>query len=91
MKLRTRPFRIFEADQAPLRLLAELRHVSPAEVFHKALAEYLANHREELSTAFTETQRAIAAGDLGGLTRLLTRGAAAHAEDLMAEIDEVRG
>lgn len=91
MKLRTRPFRIFEADQAPLRLLAELKHVSAAEVFHKALAEYLANHREELATAFTETQQAIVAGDLGALTRLLARGAAAHAEDLMAEVDEARG
>jgi hypothetical protein len=71
----TRPFRILEADHAPIRLLAGVKQCSPAEVVHSALEEYFSNHREELSTVFTETQQAIEAGDVERLTSLLSEAA----------------
>ena len=75
MPARTKPLRIFESDHAPLRLLAELERRSPQEVFHAALREYLDSHRGELAAVFTETQRAIAAGDLDALTAQLAASA----------------
>jgi hypothetical protein len=90
MALRTKPIRIFESDHAPLRLLAELGRRSPQEVFHAALAEYLESHRDELAAVFTETQRAIAAGDLDALTAQLAASAEAQADALMATLPESR-
>jgi hypothetical protein len=88
--VRTKPVRIFESDHAPLRLLAELERRSPQEVFHAALAEYLESHRDELAAVFTETQRAIAAGDLDVLTAQLAASAEAQADALMATLPESR-
>jgi hypothetical protein len=90
MAVRTKPVRIFESDHGPLRLLAELEQRSPQEVFHAALAEYLESHRDELAAVFTETQRAIAAGDLEALTAQLTASADAQADALMATLPESR-
>jgi hypothetical protein len=81
--------RIFESDHAPLRLLAELERRSPQEVFHAALAEYLESHRDDLAAVFTETQRAIAAGDLDALTELAA-SAEAQADALMATLPASR-
>jgi hypothetical protein len=86
MPVRTKPVRIFEADHAPLRLLAELEHRSPQEVFHSALAEYLNAHCAQLAHIFSETQRAIAAGDLDGLTAHLSASAEAQADALLATL-----
>jgi hypothetical protein len=84
--VRTKPVRIFEADHAPLRLLAELEQRSPQHVFHAALAEYLESHRDELVAVFTETQRAIASGDLEALTAQLAASAESQADALMATL-----
>lgn len=86
MTVRTKPIRIFESDHAPLRLLAELEQRSLQEVVHTALAEYLRSHRDELATAFGDTQRAIASGDLDALTEQLTASAEAQADALMATL-----
>ena len=90
MALRTKPVRIFESDHGPLRLLAELERRSPQEVFHAALAEYLVSHRDELATAFSDAQRAIASGDLDALTTQLAASAEAQADALMATLPESR-
>ncbi len=86
MAVRTKPLRIFETDHAPLRLLAELEHRSPQEVFHAALAQYLETHRDELAVVFSDTQRAIASGDLDALTAQLAASAEAQAVALMASL-----
>jgi hypothetical protein len=86
--LRTKPVRIFQADHAPLRLLAELERRSPQDVFHSALAEYLESHRDELVAVFTETQRAIASGDLDALTAQLAASAESQADALMVTLPE---
>lgn len=88
MAVGTKPVRIFESDHAPLRLLAELERRSPQEGFHAALAEYFESHRHELAAIFTETQRAIASGDLDALTAQLAASAEAHADTLMATLPE---
>ena len=90
MAVRTKPVRIFESDHAPLRLLAELEQRSPQEVFHAALAEYLRSHRDKLATAFGDTQRAIAAGDLDALTTQLAASAEAQADALMGTLPASR-
>lgn len=86
MAVRTKPVRIFETDHAPLRLLAELQQRSPQEVFHAALAEYLESHRDQLSAVFSETQRAVAAGDLDALTAQLSASAEEQADELLATL-----
>lgn len=86
MAVRTKPLRIFETDHAPLRLLAELEHRSPQEVFHAALAQYLETHRDELAVVFSDTQRAIASGDLDALIAQLAASAEAQADALMASL-----
>lgn len=86
MAVRTKPVRIFEKDHAPLRLLADLKDLSPAEVFHLAMAEYLHHHRKELSGIFAEAQTVLAAGDVEGLTRLLQPGAEQEVEQLMKDL-----
>lgn len=88
MAVRTKPLRIFETDHAPLRLLAELEHRSPQEVFHAALAQYLETHRDELAVVFSDTQRALASGDLDALTAQLAASAEAQADALMASLPQ---
>jgi hypothetical protein len=77
----TKPLRIFAADHAPLRLVAEIERRSPAEIVHMALSEYLETHRDRLAPAFDGAQEAIASGDLDRLS--------AHLAQMMAE-DAVR-
>jgi hypothetical protein len=88
LAVRTKPLRIFETDHAPLRLLAELEHRSPQEVFHAALAQYLETHRDELAVVFSDTQRALASGDLDALTAQLAASAEAQADALMASLPQ---
>ncbi len=88
MAVRTKPLRIFETDHAPLRLLAELERRSPQDVFHAALSEYLETHRDELAVVFSDTQRAIASGDLDALTAQLAASAEAQADALMASLPQ---
>ena len=90
MAVRTKPVRIFEADHAPLRLLAGLERRSPQDVVHAALAEYLDSHRDRLAAVFAETQRAIATGDINALTAQLAESAEAQADDLMATLPSAR-
>jgi uncharacterized protein (DUF934 family) len=86
MTTRTKPIRIFETDHAPLRLLADLDDVSPAELFHLAIAEYLHHHRERLSTTFATAQRLLADGDVEGLTQLMQPAAKTHVDHLMEDL-----
>jgi hypothetical protein len=88
LAVRTKPLRIFETDHAPLRLLAELEHRSPQEVVHAALAQYLETHRDELAVVFSDTQRALASGDLDALTAQLAASAEAQADALMASLPQ---
>jgi hypothetical protein len=88
LAVRTKPLRIFETDHAPLRLLAELEHRSPQEVFHAALAQYLETHRDELAVVFSDTQRALASGDLDALTAQLAASAEAQADALTASLPQ---
>jgi hypothetical protein len=70
MPAKSKPVRIFAADDSALEALAMLRRRSRAEVIHEALAEYVARHREELSSLSAETQQAIASGDIDRLARV---------------------
>lgn len=90
MAVKTKPIRLFTVDEAPLGLLAQVAGRSKAEILHAALVEYVHNHRRELSGVFGEAQRALAAGDLGGLTRLLSSDAERRADLLADEIAKLR-
>lgn len=70
MTTRTKPVRIFESDDNVLTMLAGMQQRGRSEVIHAALAEYVANHRGELSALFADTQRAIASGDIEAIARV---------------------
>ena len=55
-------------------------------MIHEALAEYLINHRDELSRLYAETQQALAAGDIDRLVRASTTGREAEVDAIMATI-----
>ena len=55
-------------------------------MIHEALAEYLINHRDELSRLYAETQQALAAGDIDRLVRAATIGREAEVDAIMATI-----
>jgi hypothetical protein len=82
MAVRTKPFRIFESDIAPLRLIAELEQRSPQDVIHLALAKYIVDHRSQLSDVFDKTQTALADGDIDALSSLLSASARSRADEL---------
>ena len=82
MAVRTKPFRIFESDVAPLRLIAELEQRSPQDVIHIALAKYIADNRDHFADVFDKTQSALAAGDIDSLSSLLSASARSRAEEL---------
>jgi hypothetical protein len=86
MATRSKPVRIFADDDSALEVLAQLRQQSRAEVIHEALAEYLVNHRDELSRLYTETQEALAAGDIDRLARASTTARDAEVDAIMATI-----
>ncbi len=86
MATRSKPIRIFADDDSALEMLTQLRQQSRAEVIHEALAEYIANHRAELSQIYTETQQALAAGDLDGLVRALKVAQDAEIDAIMASM-----
>ncbi len=87
MAVKTKPVRIYEGDQGPLRLLAGLEKRSPAEVVHAALAEYFQTHRGEIAATFTHAQEMIAAGDLEGLAQALTAGTDVQVNAMLADIE----
>ncbi len=82
MAVRTKPFRIFESDIAPLRLIAELEQRSPQDVIHIALAKYVADNRSQISDVFDKTQTALADGDIDALSSLLSASARSRADEL---------
>jgi hypothetical protein len=86
MTTKSKPIRIFAHDDSALAVLAQLRRQSRAEVIHEALAEYLANHRDELSRLYAETQQALAAGDLDRLVRASMTERDAELDAIMATI-----
>lgn len=86
MTTKSKPVRIFAHDDTALAVLAQLRRQSRAEVIHEALAEYLVNHRAELSRLYTETQQALAAGDIDRLVRASTTARDAEVDTIMASI-----
>jgi hypothetical protein len=88
--LRTKPVRVLEADHSALRLVAGIEGRQPAAVIHAALSEYIENHRDELVRVFARAQSAIAAGDLDGLTEMLTVSSRGEANSILADIDQHR-
>jgi hypothetical protein len=90
MAVRTKPVRVFAVDEAPLSLVAHVEGRSKAEVIHAALVEYIQSHRDELALVFQQAQRAIKAGDLDSLTRILSSDAERHADLLADEIASLR-
>jgi predicted transcriptional regulator len=86
MTTKSKPVRIFAADDSALEVLARLRRQSRAAVIHEALAEYLVNHREELSRLYAETQQALAAGDLDRLVRASAAARDDEVDAIMATI-----
>ena len=86
MTTKSKPVRIFAKDDSALEVLAQLRRQSRAEVIHEALAEYLVNHRDELNRLYTETQQALAAGDIDRLVRASTTGREAEVDAILATI-----
>ena len=86
MTTKSKPVRIFADDDNALDVLTQLRRQSRAEVIHEALAEYLVNHREELSRLYTETQQALASGDIDRLVRASTAARDAEVDAIMATI-----
>lgn len=86
MSVRTKPVRIFETDHPPLRLLAELKDLTPAEVVHLAIAEYFHTHSKEFTGIFAGAQMALASGDVDALTRLLQPGAQTEVDRLVADL-----
>jgi len=87
MAVKTKPVRIYEGDQGPLRLLSGLERRSQAEVVHAALAEYFQTHRGELAATFSHAQEMIAAGDLEGLAQALTAGTDTQINAMLADIE----
>ena len=90
MAVKTRPVRIFEGDLPPIRLLAELQGGTPADVIHLAVAEYLHRHREQFAGVFTQSQKALASGDLDAVSQLLKAGVPKLADDLAADLERYR-
>ena len=86
MATKSKPVRIFAHDDSALEVLARLRQQSRAQVIHEALAEYLINHRDELSRLYAETQQALAAGDIDRLVRASTTGREAEVDAIRATI-----
>jgi hypothetical protein len=86
MATKSKPVRIFAEDDNALEELTRLLRRSRAEVVHAALAEYVAHHREELARLYDQTQKAIAAGDLGALARASAAARASEVDAIMADM-----
>jgi hypothetical protein len=86
MATKSKPVRIFAEDDNALEELTRLLRRNRAEVVHEALAEYLAHHREELSRLYDQTQKAIAAGDLGALARASAAARESEVDAIMADM-----
>ncbi|HZS86725.1 MAG TPA: hypothetical protein VFE42_04430 [Chloroflexota bacterium] len=86
MTTKSKPIRIFAQDDHALEAVARLQRQSRAQVIHAALAEYLLNHREELSRLYAETQQALAAGDMDRLVRATETTRDAEVDAIMATI-----
>lgn len=86
MATKSKPVRIFADDDSALDVLAQLRRQSRAQVVHEALAEYLVNHRKELSRLYSETQQALANGDFERLVHASASARDAEVDAIMATI-----
>lgn len=86
----TSPLRVFAADHQPIRLLAELEGISPAELVHRALEAYLEKHRDELAELARQTQRMVEQGDLVGLGAVLSEAQLARRSARAARLAALR-
>lgn len=86
----TSPLRVFAADHQPIRLLAELEGVSPAELVHQALQAYLEKHRESLADLARQTQLMVERGDLAGLGAILSEAQIARRSARAARLAALR-
>lgn len=73
-----------------MKLLASIEQRSPADVLHAALADYVGKHKGELSKAFSDTQKAIAKGDLESLTSILSASVEDQADEAMNRLQKLR-
>jgi len=71
----TSPLRVYAADQQPIRLLAELLGIAPAELVHRAVTEYLRNEQPRIAEVARNAQGAFEAGDFEALARALSAAA----------------
>ena len=90
MAVKTKPVRVFEADERALGVIAGVENVSKAEVVRRALHEYMQNHRAELEGLFHQTREALLAGDIDRLMTLSSAGSAALVDAAMREIEGVQ-
>lgn len=90
MVTRSKPVRIFAEDDRALEQVARLQGQSRARVIHEALAEYVQAHRGELSQLYTQTQQALASGDLAELARASAPARTAEVDAIMAGIPSPR-
>jgi hypothetical protein len=70
----TAPMRLYAGDQQPIRLLAELLGIGPAELVHRAVAEFVDRHQPMIASLARETQEAFESGDFDRLASALERG-----------------
>lgn len=85
----TSPLRIYTADQQPIRLLAELQGIGPAELVHRALVLFVRAHREELTRVTSASQQAFEVGDYERLVMALEGSAHVARARLAAELDDL--
>ncbi len=71
----TSPLRVYAADQQPIRLLAELLGIAPAELVHRAIIEYLRQEQPRIAEVARSAQGAFEAGDFEALARALSAAA----------------
>jgi hypothetical protein len=86
---KSKAIRIFANDDVAIEQVAGLLRRSRADVVHDALLEYLANHRDELTRVFEETQKALATGDLEHLATISVPARRAEADAMMADITAI--
>lgn len=83
-------FRLYAADLQPIRLLAELEGIAPAELVHRALAVYLEAHGERLAEMTRQAQRLVEARDLEGLAAFLADARASRRSARAARLAALR-
>lgn len=86
----TSPVRVYAADHQPIRLLAELEGITPAELVHRALAAYLGAHGQRLAQMARQAQGLVEKRDLEGLAAFLAESRIARRSARAARLAALR-